>query len=139
MSAAELVYDPYDYEIDADPYPIFRRLRDEAPLYHNEQYGFYALSRFKDVLEASLDHETFSSARGTVIELMDEPFENPPMIFMDPPAHTRFRKLVGHALTPRRVRELEPRIRIARGGLSRSHSSARAASTSWPISARACP
>jgi len=111
MSAAELVYDPYDYEIDANPYAVFRRLRDEAPLYYNEEYDFYALSRFKDVLEASLDHETFSSARGTVIELMDEPMENPPMIFMDPPTHTRFRKLVGRALTPRRVREIEPRIR----------------------------
>lgn len=120
MSAAELIYDPYDYEIDADPYPIFRRLRDEAPLYYNEQYGFYALSRFDDVLAASLDNKTFSSARGTVIELMDQPFENPPMIFMDPPEHTWFRKLVGHALTPRRVRELEPRIRaLAAGYLDR--------------------
>ena len=116
MSAAELIYDPYDYEIDADPYPVFRRMRDEAPLYHNEQYGFYALSRFEDVLEGSLDHATFSSARGTVIELMDQPMKNPPMIFMDPPAHTRFRKLVGHALTPRRVRELEPRIRELAAG-----------------------
>jgi len=94
MSAAELVYDPYDYEIDAAPYGIFKRLRDEAPLYYNEEHDFYALSRFKDVLEASLDHETFSSARGTVIELMDEPFENP----------------------PRRVRELEPRIRELAAG-----------------------
>jgi cytochrome P450 len=111
MSAAELVYDPYDYEIDADPYPVFRRLRDEAPLYFNEKYGFYALSRYRDVLEASLDPETFSSARGTVLEIMDRPMANPPMIFMDPPQHTRFRKLVGRALTPRRVNELEPRIR----------------------------
>ena len=116
MSAAELVYDPYDYEIDANPHEVFRRLRDEAPLYYNEQYGFYALSRFKDVLEASLDHETFSSGRGTVIELMDEPMQNPPMIFMDPPAHTSFRKLVGRALTPRRMREIEPRIRELAAG-----------------------
>jgi cytochrome P450 len=116
MSAADLIYDPYDYEIDANPHAVFRRLRDEAPLYYNEQYGFYALSRFKDMLEASLDHETFSSARGTVIELMDQPMENPPMIFMGPPVHTRFRKLVGHALTPRRVLELEPRIRKLAAG-----------------------
>ncbi|MCH8134135.1 MAG: cytochrome P450 [Myxococcales bacterium] len=116
MSAAELVYDPYDYEIDANPHEVFRRLRDEAPLYYNEQYDFYALSRFKDVLEASLDHETFSSGRGTVIELMDEPMQNPPMIFMDPPAHTSFRKLVGRALTPRRMREIEPRIRELAAG-----------------------
>jgi cytochrome P450 len=56
--AAELVYDPYDYAIDADPHPIFKRLRDEAPVYYNEQYGFWALSRFEDVLAASIDHET---------------------------------------------------------------------------------
>ena len=65
MSAAEIVYDPYDYAIDADPSPIFKRMRDEAPVYYNEQYGFYALSRFDDVLAGSLDHETFSSNRGS--------------------------------------------------------------------------
>lgn len=112
MAEAEpLTYDPYDYEIDADPYPVFRRLRDEAPLYWNERYGFFALSRFADVLAASLDHETFSSARGTVLELMDDPMPDPPMIFMDPPRHTRFRRLVSGLFTPRRVRALEGRIR----------------------------
>jgi cytochrome P450 len=116
VSAAELVYDPYDYEIDADPYPIFKRLRDEAPIYWNEQYGFWALSRFRDVLDASIDHETFSSARGTVIELMDHPMTNPPMIFMDPPGHTRFRKLVRRTFTRRSIGGLEPRIRALCAG-----------------------
>ena len=116
--AAELVYDPYDYAIDADPHPIFKRLRDEAPVYHNEQYGFWALSRFEDVLAASIDHETFSSSRGTVIELMDRPMANPPMIFMDPPQHSRFRKLVRRTFTRRSVRQLEGRIRaLCRGYL----------------------
>lgn len=108
---ADLVYDPYDYAIDADPYPVWRRLRDEAPLYWNEEHGFYALSRFADVLAAHLDHETFSSARNTVLELIDLPFEPPPMIFMDPPEHTAMRKLVSRAFTPRRVAALESRIR----------------------------
>jgi len=111
VSAGDLVYDPYDYAIDADPYPIFKRLRDEAPVYWNEQYGFWALSRFHDVLAAHIDHETFSSARGTVIELMDHPMANPPMIFMDPPQHTRFRKLVRRTFTRRSVGGLEGRIR----------------------------
>jgi cytochrome P450 len=116
--AAELVYDPYDYAIDADPHPIFKRLRDEAPVYYNEQYGFWALSRFEDVLAASIDHETFSSARGTVIELMDRPMANPPMIFMDPPQHTRFRKLVRRTFTRRSTGRLEGRIRgLCRGYL----------------------
>lgn len=109
--AAELVYDPYDYEIDADPHPVWKRMRDEAPLYYNAQYDFYALSRFADVLAASIDHETFSSNRGTVIELMDEPMENPPMIFMDPPQHTSFRKLVSKTFTLRQIGKLESRIR----------------------------
>jgi len=111
VTPTDLVYDPYDYEIDANPHPIFKRLRDEAPIYYNPKYDFWALSRFKDVLEASLDAETFSSARGTVIELMDKPMSNPPMIFMDPPRHTHFRKLVSRTFTRNRIGQLEGRIR----------------------------
>ena len=65
------LYDPYDEAIDVAPHEVWRRLRDEAPLYYNEQYDFYALSRFADVLAASLDWPTYSSARGTVLELID--------------------------------------------------------------------
>lgn len=115
----DLYYDPYDYAIDADPHPSWRRLRDEAPVYRNDDLDFYALSRFEDVLGASLDHETFSSAWGTVLELMtDEPGQSPMMIFQDPPEHTRLRKLVSRAFSPRRIAELEPRVRaICRGYL----------------------
>jgi cytochrome P450 len=104
-------YDPYDYALDRDPHPVWKRLRDEAPIYYNAEYDFYALSRFSDVLEASLDDRTFSSARGTVIEMMDEPLVDPPMIFMDPPQHTSFRRLVSRTFTPRRNVGLEQRIR----------------------------
>jgi len=105
-------YDPYDYEIDASPHPIWQRLRDEAPLYYNEDLDFYALSRFDDVMAASLDGELFSSAYGTVLELMtEEPNHSPMMIWRDPPEHTRLRKLVSRAFSPRRIGELEPRIR----------------------------
>ena len=111
MVATELYYDPYDYDIDADPHPVWKRLRDEAPVYWNQPHGFYALSRFADVFAAHLDPQTFSSARTTVLEMMDQPFPDPPMIFMDPPEHTRFRKLVSRTFTPRRIAELEPRVR----------------------------
>ncbi len=121
MVATPLVYDPYDYVIDANPHPIWKRLRDEAPVYYNEQHGFYALSRFDDVLQAHLDPATFSSAHTTVLEIMTpdpDPFMTTMMIFMDPPQHTRYRKLVSRAFTPRRISALEPRVReIAAGFL----------------------
>ena len=69
-SGSDLYYDPYDFEIDADPYPMWRRLRDEAPLYYNEKYDFYALSRFEDVERALVDWETYRSGRGTILELI---------------------------------------------------------------------
>jgi cytochrome P450 len=111
---ADLYYDPYDYDIDADPHPVWKRLRDEAPLYRNDRYDFYALSRFADVHNASLDVETFSSAKGTVLELMDhgqEIYPFPMMIFRDPPEHTQLRKLVSRAFSPRRIAALEDQIR----------------------------
>ncbi len=114
MVTTPLLYDPYDYTIDADPHPIWKRLRDEAPVYYNAQHDFYALSRFDDVLAAHLDPATFSSAHTTVLEMMEpEPsaFMTSMMIFMDPPTHTRYRKLVSRAFTPRHMSELEPRIR----------------------------
>ena len=122
ISAGELYFDPYDYAIDADPHPIWRRMRDEAPLYRNDQYDFYALSRFDDVLAASTDAETYSSAWGTVLEMMqDEPsIDGAMMIWLDPPAHTRLRKLVSRAFSPQRIAALEDEIRrIAAGYLDR--------------------
>jgi cytochrome P450 len=107
-----IVYDPYDYAIDADPHPIWKRMRDDAPVYWNETYRFWALSRFADVYDASRDIETFSSARTTVLELLDQPIEPfAPMIFQDPPYHTVLRALVSRAFTPRRITALEVRIR----------------------------
>ena len=111
---ADIYYDPYDYDIDADPYPIWKRMRDEAPLYRNDRYDFYALSRFADVHDASLDHESYSSAKGTVLELMNhgqEIYPFPMMIFRDPPEHKQLRKLVSRAFSPRRIADLEEQIR----------------------------
>jgi cytochrome P450 len=111
MTDTPVEYDPYSYEIDADPYPIYRRLRDAAPAYHNERLDFWALSRFDDVEQASMDYRTFTSAKGTVLELMDTKMTGEIIIFMDPPAQTRLRNLVSKAFTPRRIAELEPEVR----------------------------
>ncbi|MCU1430219.1 MAG: cytochrome [Actinomycetia bacterium] len=114
----DIYYDPYDATIDRDPHPTWKRLRDESPLYYNEQHDFYALSRYDDVLTASLDWQTYSSARGTVIEMIDPsptgahgPEGLGMMIFMDPPRHDDLRKLVSRAFTPRRVTALDDRLR----------------------------
>ena len=68
MVGTQLYYDPYDREIDRDPYPVYRRLRDEAPLYHNERLDFWAMSRFADVLAALHDTGTYTSTRGVALE-----------------------------------------------------------------------
>jgi cytochrome P450 len=116
MTATDVYYDPYDYVIDADPYPVWKRLRDEAPVYHNEKLDFWALSRYDDVLRGLLDHESFVSSHGIMLEIMsEEPYGIPMMIMMDPPEHTKLRKLVARAFTPRRIADLEDKItQIAR-------------------------
>jgi cytochrome P450 len=109
----ELYWDPFDVDIDTNPYEIWRRMRDEAPLYRNERHDFWALTRFADVEAAHKDPVTFSSAHSTVLEFMGpEPMINASMmIFHDPPMHTRLRSLASRAFTPRRVSQLEARIR----------------------------
>jgi cytochrome P450 len=114
---APLAWDPFDTAYKTDPYPIWQRLRDEAPLYRNDQYDFWALSRFADVMAAHLDPRTYSSAHGTVLETMTGEPAAPMMIFMDQPDHTRLRRLVSRAFTPRRVSDLEPQIRTLCGDL----------------------
>ena len=108
-----LYYDPYDQTIHADPYPMFRRLREEAPLYFNEPMGFYALSRYEDVERGLVDHATFSSARGGILELIKADIEIPSgvFIFEDPPLHSAHRGLLSRVFTPRKMNALEPRIR----------------------------
>jgi hypothetical protein len=119
--SAAVEYDPYSYEIHEDPYPTYRRLREEAPLYHNAQLGFYALSRHADVLAAFRDGERFSNRHGVSLDADAwSPQAENAMSFlaMDPPRHTRMRQLVSRGFTPRRVAALEPRIRaIARAHL----------------------
>jgi cytochrome P450 len=106
-------YDPYDGGIDADPYPTYARLRDEAPLYYNEEYDFYALSRYTDVERGLVDTKHYSSSHGDILELIKANMELPSgtLIFEDPPIHTIHRSLLSRVFTPRRVAALEPKIR----------------------------
>jgi cytochrome P450 len=112
-SASAVHYDPYDVEIDDDPYPTWSRLRDEAPLYRNEELGFYALSRWDDVKAALIDWETYRSGRGTVLEIIRAGVEIPPgiLLFEDPPIHDAHRALLSRVFTPRRMLDLEPLVR----------------------------
>jgi cytochrome P450 len=105
-------WDPFDPALRDDPYTLWKRLRDEAPAYHNDQYGFYVYSRFADVEAAHRDAKTYSSAHGTTLEMMSpEPYPPGMIIFMDPPDHTRLRALVSRAFSPRRMAELDGRVR----------------------------
>jgi cytochrome P450 len=112
-STAEVYYDPFDFAIDDDPYPIWKRLRDEAPLYHNEKYGFYALSRYEDVSRELTNWEVYRSGRGTTIDLLMSGVEVPPgiILFEDPPIHDVHRHVLSKVFTPRRMEAIEPLTR----------------------------
>lgn len=125
MTATSAVtYDPYAYEVHEDPYPTYERLREEAPLYRNDERGFWALSRHADVLEGFRSSEDLSSAHGVSLDpAASGPHAHRTMSFlaMDPPKHGRMRALVSRGFTPRRVLDLEPRIReLTRGHLDRA-------------------
>jgi cytochrome P450 len=109
----DLYWDPYDADINMDPYPLFRRLRDDAPLYYNERYDFFALSRADDVERALVDHERLSSARSNILELIRSDMELPPgfFIFEDPPRHTMHRGVLSRVFTPKKMAALEPDVR----------------------------
>jgi cytochrome P450 len=110
---AEVYYDPYDFEIDTDPYPVWRRLREERPLYYNERYDFYALSRFDDVERCLVDWSAYVSSRGTVLELIKSGMDIPggSIIFEDPPGHDRHRGILSRVFTPRKMNAIEPKVR----------------------------
>ncbi|MGH3632603.1 MAG: cytochrome P450 [Mycobacterium sp.] len=109
----DVSYDPYDVNIVGNPYPVYARLRDKAPIYYNERYDFWALSRYGDVEKALLNWETFSNSRGDILELVQSDFDMPPgvMMFQDPPMHTMLRGLMSRVFTPRRMAAIEDQIR----------------------------
>ncbi|HSP95938.1 MAG TPA: cytochrome P450, partial [Candidatus Dormibacteraeota bacterium] len=110
---AAFLYDPEAPATQLDPYPAYRRLRDDFPVYHQPRLGFWALSRFADVHGALADHDTFSSAQGLTWDprAAEQAGVLPMMVTTDPPAHGDLRKLINRGLTPRRVAALEPAIR----------------------------
>lgn len=108
-----LVFDPYDYALQDDPYPVYRRLRDEAPLHHNEEHDFWVISRHADLHRAVRTDGVYSNEMGVSLDASAwTPYAHQTMSFlaMDPPRQTRLRKLVSKGFTPKRVAELEPRI-----------------------------
>lgn len=113
MTVTDIYYDPYDVSIDVDPYPVWKRMREEAPLYYNDKHDFYALSRFDDVQAASSDWSTYISGKGTLLEIIKSGMDIPPgsILFEDPPAHDIHRKLLAGVFTPRRMAALESQVR----------------------------
>jgi cytochrome P450 len=110
---APVYYDPYDITINADPYPTYARLREEAPAYHNEQYDFWVLSRHADVERALANWQSFTNTRSNILDIIKADIEFPPgvILFEDPPVHTMHRGLMSRVFTPRRMAELEDKVR----------------------------
>ena len=106
-------FDPYDVDINADPYPAYARLREEAPIYYNERYDFWALSRHDDVQKALVNWQTFSNTRSDILDIIKAGVELPPgvILFEDPPLHTMHRGLMSRVFTPRRMAALEDQVR----------------------------
>lgn len=113
INETDVYYDPYDAQIDADPYPVWKRLRDEAPLYWNEQHEFYALSRFADVEKGLVEWQTYLSGKGTILELIKADIELPPgiILFEDPPEHDVHRSVLSRVFTPKKMNAIEPLVR----------------------------
>jgi cytochrome P450 len=111
--AGEPYYDPYDFDIDDNPHPVWKRLREAAPLYHNEKIGFYALSRYADVSPELGNWDTYRSGRGTTMDIISSGFEVPSglILFEDPPLHDLHRKMLSGVFTPRRMAAVEPNAR----------------------------
>jgi cytochrome P450 len=113
LHGTDVYFDPYDVTINADPYPTYERLRDEAPIYYNERYDFWALSRHADVHQALLNWQTFSNTRSDILDIIKAGVELPTgvMLFEDPPLHTTHRGLLSRVFTPRRMAALEDQVR----------------------------
>ncbi|MDO3634886.1 cytochrome P450 [Mycolicibacterium arseniciresistens] len=112
MTTSKLVFDPFSEEYFNSPWEIYRRMREEAPVYYNEEQDFYALSRHADVAAAFKDWETFSSAYGLDLAMVKsgEPLPMKMIILMDPPEHRQMRSLVNKVFTPRAIANLKPMV-----------------------------
>ena len=117
MDSDGLYWDPYDARFAADPWPLFNRMREEAPLYYNEPHDFYAVSRYADVERVLTDTAAYSSARGVMLELIKLNMEIPPgtLIMEDPPIHNIHRQLLARVFSPR-----GPAAQARRSGAART-------------------
>jgi cytochrome P450 len=114
-AADSVEFDPFSQEFFDGAYETYRRLRDEAPVYYNAKWDFWALSRYDDVAPATKDHETYSSAKGATLDMVKAHDDAIPVtkviISMDPPEHQKMRKLVSNVFTPRAIASLEDMVR----------------------------
>jgi cytochrome P450 len=112
-TSTEPYFDPYDVEINADPYPAYARLREEAPAYYNDRYDFWALSRHADVEKALVNWQVFSNSRSDILDVIKAGVKLPPgvILFEDPPTHTMHRGLMSRVFTPKRMAALEDQVR----------------------------
>ena len=110
---SDIYYDPFDKTIDKDPHPLWKRMRDEAPLYYNEKFDFFALSRYDDVEKALVDWDTYRSGKGSTLEVIMAGFDIPPglILFEDPPVHDVHRGLLSRVFTPKAMTAIEPKVR----------------------------
>lgn len=113
VTGPELYYDPYDIKIDRDPHPVWKRFRDEAPLWYNDRHEFWMVTRFADVETVMKDWDTYRSGRGSTLDIIKADIELPPGIILmeDPPIHTVHRGLLGRVFTPRKMNALEDQVR----------------------------
>jgi cytochrome P450 len=113
IASSAINWDPYNTTYFKNPYPVFRRLRDEAPAYYNEEYGFYAVSRYDDCVSVLGNRDDYISSKGGILEFIknDIPVPSAMFIFEDPPLHTIHRKLLSRMFTPKRMAALELEIR----------------------------
>lgn len=112
-TAEPFYYDPFDIEIDKDPYPLWRRMRDEIPLYYNEKIDFWAVSRYEDVERVFLDWDTYRSGQGSTLDLIKAGIEIPRGVILmeDPPVHDVHRGMVSRVFTPKKMNALEAKVR----------------------------
>ena len=113
-----VVYDPFSAAFQDDPFPVYRRLRDEAPVYHSEKWNFWALSRFEDVRAAARDPETYLSFEGIDIDDTAKDMSAPGFLpDIDNPRHDQLRKIVQRSFIPRTIAKLEDDVRRVVTGL----------------------
>ena len=139
---AGVVYDPYSTEIHQDPYPVLSRLRTEAPVYHNPERGFWAVSRYEDVAAVSLDWERFTTRFGVDIDNYGDVLGGGFFLAQDPPQHTKLRAVCRTAFGPARLREqteaaIRSEVQALVGRLARGQATDLAADLAWELPARA--